>query len=240
MGAPIKERTPLKEYASPNAGPNLRRMVGWRERLNEITKHMTYREIAERSVLPGGQKIAFTTIRSALQGSGGIQMETLLAICDGLQIDASRIITGQPTVLALPPPGVATRSLESVVPLPIAPLSKAAEWVALAGNPETIESVYFAGEDDKDLMALRVEDDSMSPTFGIGDVVLATKGGKPKDGDTVVLSIGNNPSILRVWGHAKGAEKVTLKALNEDYGVLRQQLDRLKIHGIARKVAHSL
>ncbi len=239
MGAPIKDRVPVKETYSGGVGPNLGNFVGWRERLNALTKEMTYREIAERAVMPDGKKLSFTTIRSLIQGTGGVQIETLLAICDGLQIDASKIISGRPMVPALPPPGVAVRSHDAVVPLPVCNLDRASDWRRLAASPETIDSVYFAGDGDRNFIALRVIDESMTPDFALGDIVLADPKGKPKEDDFVVLSVGNGPAMLRGWKQAKDG-KVTLTALNEDYGVLRQPLDRLTVHGVARRVAHSL
>jgi SOS-response transcriptional repressor LexA len=72
------------------------------------------------------------------------------------------------------------------------------------------EFLDYSGKVD-DAFAVTVRDESMAPTYQLGDEVVARRSLYPQEGDIVVYALTDGPAVLRkyhVRGHARSGEEV--------------------------------
>ena len=237
----VNIRTKLSEKQNnPRAikpGRNIRNLEGWRARLQKAAGDMTFRQVAERT----GIGMAHTTVRSVFLGPGGTGIDTLAVICDAVGVSLVDILGGEHKLTALPPPGGAVPLGAEVAIVPIVDIADAHNWQAVASDPAAYESMYYTDTKAADgLMAARVSDNSMSPDYRIGDTITFRRG-KPKNGDDVLVLLGSQKSsIMRRWRQTADGKRVTLAALNEDFGTQSVSSDIVKIIGIVEGKARNM
>lgn len=86
----------------------------------------------------------------------------------------------------------------------------------------------------KNAIALKIKDDSMSPEFEIGDVIIIDPNEKPQAGEFVIAKY-ENQFIFRKYkldnNSSDGVQHFILMPLNDDYGSLRSEVVSLQIFG---------
>lgn len=210
--------------AAPVAlGRSVQRLLHWRERLQAAQGNITYRQVALRTTVhgKGGEtaNLSHTTVRSVLMGpQQSIQLDTLAAICDALNVDILQIIGGENVTETVLPAGAALPKLPPIAIIPILPLPMAHMRDKMLAQPDNAkECLYLPAPEAKGLLAARVVDDSMAPTYQRGDVVMY-KPGKPASGDAVLVEVdGYGVTLLRRWKPTRDG-KVRLDGDNADFG----------------------
>lgn len=100
--------------------------------------------------------------------------------------------------------------LPIVLPSKIPVIGDVAAGVPIPAQEDIVGSVYT----EKDVFALRIKGDSMSPRIMDGDVVLVDQNACPEDGDVVIALVGDEATckILK-----KTHDRVTLVPFNAAY-----------------------
>jgi SOS-response transcriptional repressor LexA len=198
--------------------PSLKRAEGWRDRLREAFEKsgMSPRALEAKIFEQTGHTLSYNTIASVIRRRGGVQLSSLTLICDGLGVDLFYILGAgnQRTV--------SSRAVipheKSIVGIAVVPLAFANEYDDIVETNKELD-FFFTDEHDPKTKAVRVQDDSMADELIDGDLVLFDAKAKPKKGDNVIVQLGGKGDcIIRKWGGESAGGKVTLTAVNPDYG----------------------
>lgn len=116
------------------------------------------------------------------------------------------------------------------------------EWLESDANDdrEDWESEPFAvpefmlnGHDPERIRAFRVQDDAMSgKSISYGDVVLIEERSHARDGDCIVVEIGGEETLLRIF--SRHGANIELRAANDDFEARRMSAEDIEIRGIFR------
>lgn len=99
--------------------------------------------------------------------------------------------------------------------------------------PAGTQDVNIEGNAD-DFFYLKMEDDSMSPDYEEGQLILFKKQRKAKSGEVVFVTVGNSSYIRKIW---YDKDFLNLIPIHENYDKLEFtgfSLNRVKIKGVAQ------
>ncbi|HVV67730.1 MAG TPA: S24 family peptidase [Gammaproteobacteria bacterium] len=101
-------------------------------------------------------------------------------------------------------------------------------------NQMPYEGMVGGTFDHSDLSyALKIKDDSMSPKFEVGDVLLVSENDKPEHGDYVIANILANS--LKICRKYQNENESKLVALNPGYGVIHYNDTKFEIIAIVKE-----
>lgn len=134
---------------------------------------------------------------------------TLAKLAAALDVSPSWLI-GEIEEMKRAPRSVSDLPLPIVLPSKIPVIGDVAAGVPIPAQEDIVGSVYT----EKDVFALRIKGDSMSPRIMDGDVVLVDQNACPEDGDVVIALVGDEATckILK-----KTHDRVTLVPFNAAY-----------------------
>lgn len=196
---------------------NYIRTQGWRDRLLQAKGELSFREVWQLT-RTAGNEISHTSIRAVMAGETvGVHSNTLAAICDGLGIDVSWVLTGDVSSRVHVPPGVELRKNPDMTLVPIVSLKHAHAWASLVRREGAENDAIMLPGDARKIRAVRVEDASMSPEYQPGDVLAFKLSTRADDGDVVLAEV-EGETVLRRW--KPNRDKVLLEPSNARFGSL--------------------
>ena len=149
------------------------------------------------------------SVSSYLAGRYKPNAEKISKLAAALGVSPSWLI-GESEEMKRVPRSVSDLPLPIVLPSKIPVIGDVAAGVPIQAQEDIVGSVYT----EKDVFALRIKGDSMSPRIMDGDVVLVDQNACPEDGDVVIALVGDEATckILK-----KTHDRVTLVPFNAAY-----------------------
>lgn len=149
------------------------------------------------------------SVSSYVSGRYKPNAEKITKLAAALDVSPSWLI-GESEEMKRVPRSVSDLPLPIVLPSKIPVIGDVAAGVPIPAQEDIVGSVYT----EKDVFALRIKGDSMSPRIMDGDVVLVDQNACPEDGDVVIALVGDEATckILK-----KRHDRVTLVPFNAAY-----------------------
>lgn len=117
-----------------------------------------------------------------------------------------------------------------------------AEKAPITGDDGNFEYVLTDMDWSREAFALKIEGDSMAPSFHTGDVVIIDPDIEPQPGEFVVAKNGDHEATFKKYRlvsfDARGEQVFELVPLNTDYPVMRS--DNMPIRVIGTMVEHRI